>query len=198
MMAAIQKADGIKEMVTALGRLIMNLSKNTAEKITLAEEFLLLNDYVYIQNIRYQGKIKLDYRLANEACLKYKILKFTLQPVIENAIFHGIEPKKDAGRIMVSVFEEDETILISVEDDGVGMAPAHIQSVLAGFGDAAGEIGAVSGPVDKVDKVRGLSGIGVKNVNERLKLTYGPEFGLSIESEAGRFTRVLIKIPKEE
>lgn len=182
LMATMQKAEGIKEMVTALGRLIKNLSKNTSEKITLEEEISLLNDYVYIQNIRYKGKIKLEYNLEHENYRKYRIIKFTLQPIVENAIFHGIEPKKDAGRIIITISKERDHLLICIEDDGVGMTPAQIESVL-------------SNP--PAEMTRGLSGIGVKNVDERIKMTYGPEYGLAIESVAGEYTRVYLKIPGE-
>lgn len=183
MMAMIQKADGIKEMVVALGRLMMNMAKNTSEKITLADEIALLNDYVYIQNIRYKGKIKLEYHVENEAMLQCcKIIRFTLQPIVENAIFHGIEPKKDAGRIGIQITESEDILGICIEDDGVGMTMDQIESVLQN----------VSG-----DKNRGLSGIGIKNVDERIKLIYGLGFGLTIESVVGEFTRVYLKIPKE-
>ncbi len=182
MMAMIQKADGIKEMVAALGRLMMNMAKNTSEKITLADEIALLNDYVYIQNIRYKGKIKLEYHVENEILLQNKIIQFTLQPIVENAIFHGIEPKKDAGLIGIYIRESQDNLEICIEDDGVGMTANQIESVLQN----------VSG-----NKNRGLSGIGIKNVDERIKLIYGPEFGLTIESAVGEFTRVYLKIPKE-
>jgi two-component system sensor histidine kinase YesM len=182
LMATIQKVDGIREMVTALGRLLMNLSKNTSEKITLSEELALLDDYIYIQNIRYKGKIKLDYRLTDEDCLQCTIIKFTLQPIVENAIFHGIEPKKNAGRILIAIEASDDQLIIAIEDDGVGMTAAQIESLLA----------AVPPP-----KNRGLSKIGIKNVNERLKLVYGSRYGLSIESVAGEYTKVYVRIPKE-
>jgi len=182
MMAMIQKADGMKEMVGALGRLMMNLAKNNAEKITLTEEISLLNDYVYIQNIRYKGKIKLEYRIESEALLQCEIIKFTLQPIVENAIFHGIEPKKDAGRIWIDITEVEDSLEICIEDDGVGMTSTQIESILQNVA---------------IDKSRGLSGIGIKNVDERIKLTYGPEFGLKIESVVGEFTKVYLEIPKE-
>ena len=183
LMATIQKADGIKEMVSALGRLLMNISKNTSEKISLEEELSLLDDYVHIQNIRYKGKIKLEYHIENQADLNSKIIKFTLQPIVENAIFHGIEPKKDAGRIKIFITcADDDYIMICIEDDGVGITQEQIKSILTSL---------------PVKKTRVLSGIGIKNVDERLKLVYGQQFGLSIESELGRYTRVYLKIPRE-
>ncbi|NLU43177.1 MAG: sensor histidine kinase [Firmicutes bacterium] len=181
-MASLQKAEGIKQMVTALGRLLMYISKNTAETITLEEEISLLNDYIYIQNMRYQGRIQLNYKLDDEKHLNCKIIKFTLQPIVENAIFHGIEPKRDAGRIDISVSERDGRLVICVRDDGVGMTPEEIESALAPSQSA---------------KTRGLSGIGIRNVNERIKLTYGQEYGLTIKSVVGEYTEVYLEIPLE-
>jgi two-component system sensor histidine kinase YesM len=182
LMATLQKADGIREMVTALGRLLMNLAKHTSEKVTLKEEFSLLNDYIYIQNIRYKGKIKVDYLLPDENCLKYLIIKFTLQPIVENAIFHAIEPKKNAGRILIAVTATDSQLEISIADDGVGMTAAQIESLLGG---------------DQAGLNRGLSPIGIKNVNERLKLAYGHQYGLTIDSVVGEYTKVHLRFPKE-
>ena len=181
-MASLQKAEGIKQMVSALGRLLMYISKNTAETITLEEEISLLNDYIYIQNMRYQGRIQLNYKLDDEKYLNRKIIKFTLQPIVENAIFHGIEPKRDAGRIDINVSERGGHLVICVRDDGVGMTPEEIESALAPSHSA---------------KTRGLSGIGIRNVNERIKLTYGREYGLTIQSVVGEYTEVYLEIPLE-
>lgn len=179
-MATLQKAEGIKRMVTALGRLLMYLSKNTAETITLEEEISLLNDYICIQNMRYRGRIQLDYKLDKEEYLSCRIIKFTLQPIVENAIFHGIEPKREAGRIEIRVSERDGRLVVCVRDDGVGMTPEEIEAAL-------------TSPVTA--KTRGLSGIGIRNVNERIKLAYGHEYGLTIKSVVGEYTEVYLEIP---
>lgn len=181
-MATIQKADGIKRMVTALGRLLMYLSRNASETITLEEEISLLNDYIYIQNMRYRGRIQLSCHMAKPEYLNCRIIRFTLQPIVENAIFHGIEPKREAGRIDVTVSERAGRLVICVKDDGVGMTEEEITSALS------------SPPVRKT---RGLSGIGIRNVNERIKLAYGHEYGLTIQSVVGEYTEVCLEIPLE-
>lgn len=180
-MATVQKSDGIRDIVSALGRLLMNISKEKSEEITIKRELALTEDYIFIQNIRYNGKIKFNYLIENEALLGLKIVKFTLQPIVENAIFHGIEPKKETGNIKISVNEDRDYILIFVEDDGVGIDEKDIEKIFN---------------TEKEEKNRGLSGIGFRNVDERLKLFYGNKFGLSIESKIGQYTRVIIKIPK--
>lgn len=182
-MASVQKADGISNAVSALGRLLKNLAKGTSDKITLREETSLIEDYVLIQNIRYGGRIKFEKLVDREELMNFRIVKFTLQPIIENAVFHGIEPKKDAGRIMLSLSEADGDILISIEDDGVGMTWDKIGKL---FFDP------------NIEKNIGISSMGIKNVDDRLKLTYGSSYGLDIISEEGCFTKVVIKIPKED
>jgi two-component system, sensor histidine kinase YesM len=180
-MATVQKADGIRDIVSALGRLLMNISKEKSEEISIRKELSLTEDYIFIQNIRYNGKIKTNYFIDDESFLDYKIVKFTLQPVVENAIFHGIEPKREAGDIKIGITEEEDCLILYIEDDGVGIEKEDIQKILN---------------TEKKNVNKGLSGIGIKNVDERLKLFYGEEFGLSIDSVVGMYTRVNIKIPK--
>ena len=96
-MATIQGATGISEMTTSLSRLLKNISKGTDELITIEEELDLLNEYIVIQQYRYGGSITLNYYIQSQELKKCYIIKFTLQPIIENAIFHGIEPKGSQG-----------------------------------------------------------------------------------------------------
>lgn len=182
-MATVQKADGIRDMVSALGRLLMNISKEKSEEISIRRELALTEDYIFIQNIRYNGKIKASYFIEDESLLNYNIPKFTLQPIVENAIFHGIEPKREAGEIKIGIKEEEEYLVLYIEDDGVGIEKKDIIKIFN---------------TENKNTKRGLSGIGIKNVDERLKLIYGDEFGLTIDSAIGLYTRVSIIIPKIE
>lgn len=180
-MATVQKADGIRDMVSALGRLLMNISKEKSEEISIRREVALTEDYIFIQNVRYNGKIKVQYDVKDESLLENQIVKFTLQPIVENAIFHGIEPKKESGNIKIEISEKDESVLLCIEDDGVGISQRDINNIFIS--------------TEKHNN-RGLRSIGIKNVDDRLKLFYGKDYGLSIESEIGIYTRVNIKIPK--
>lgn len=182
LMATIQGADGIREMVSALGLLLKEVSKGTSEKITLREEIKLVESYVYIQKIRRKGMIRMHYDIPDESILDYKILKFTLQPIIENAIFHGLEPKKGIGNIKIEIREENDRIIISIEDDGIGMSKQRINEILLG---------------NNKKKSTEFSSIGIKNIDERLKLIYGQQYGLKLKSKKGKYTRVSIIIPKE-
>lgn len=181
--AVIQKADGVRDAVSALGRLLRNTICDAAEKITIRDEMAILDDYMYIQNLRYNGGIDVTYRVDDDTIVEYNILKLTLQPIVENAIFHGIEPKKSAGSIRIHIFYEKENIVICVEDDGVGMSQEKINEIMNGR--------------KKEEKLRGLSSVGIKNVDERIKLNYGRDYGIRIVSELGEYTKVYVTIPRE-
>jgi len=182
LMATIQKSDGISEMVSALGLLLKEVSKGTSEKITLREEIKLVDNYIYIQKIRCRGLIKVQYQIPDEDLYNYRILKFTLQPIVENAIVHGLESKEGIGVIRIELMDENDKISISVEDNGIGMTAEKLREI---FSD------------NKKKSVSEFNSIGIKNVDERLKLTYGNQYGLKIESREGEYTRVLVVIPKE-
>ena len=183
-MATLQHADTIRDMTAALGRLLQNIAKGADVKIPIYEEMSLLDDYVLIQDIRYDGKIKVKYHIGNGEITRAYILKFLLQPIVENAVFHGIEPKEGEGRIDLYLTRENEDILIAVEDNGVGMTDEQIRQLF---------------DPDSVEKNhRGLNGIGVLNVHERIQMVYGKRYGLSIASQPGCFTRVTIRIPYEK
>ncbi len=185
-MATLKKANGIKNMVVALGRLLKNLTSNIEEKVTLEQELSLLKDFIYIQQIRYNGQIKFKIEVENEELLKCKIIKFIIQPIVENSIFHGIDPKKNSGNIQLTIKRDKRSsdLLITIRDDGIGMSEGQINSIFDEH-------------TDNAETSRGLSGIGIQNVNNRLKLTYGQEYGLTIESIEGELTEVLFRIPCE-
>lgn len=184
MIATLQHADTIRDMTAALGRLLQNISKGTENKIPIFEEMSLLDDYVLIQDIRYGGKIQVQYHIGDSKITQAYIIKFLLQPIVENAIFHGIEPKDGVGQIHIYLEREGEDVVISVVDDGVGMGPEQIEALL---NPPAGE-----------SKKRGLNGIGVSNIQERIRMTYGDRYGLEVTSQLGAFTKVKIRIPYEK
>ncbi len=182
-MATIQHADGIAEMTTALSRLLKSVSKGNERLVPLYEEFALLNDYFTIQQYRYGGTITLevthieDERLA-QFCL---IPRFTLQPLVENAIFHGIEPSGHAGEITITVTREGGDVLLRLHDNGVGMSPEQAAKALQ-----------EPGPEEAAAKFRH---VGVWNVHRRLQYSFGEAYGLAIESEPGAGTTVVVRLP---
>ncbi|WP_373264343.1 sensor histidine kinase [Hungatella hathewayi] len=181
-MAVIQKNTGIQQMAHSLCSLLKNLAKGTEDHILLKEELSLLKDYIAIQSIRYMEVFEMVDEIPEELH-QYRILKFTLQPLIENSIFHGIEPKGICGTIILSGWIQDNYLFIRVKDNGMGIPESKLKDLL-------------SAPQQTKNK-GSLNSIGVYNVNQRLKLVYGPEYGLSYESEVQSYTQVTIKLPLE-
>ena len=111
-----------------------------------------------------------------------RIHRFSLQPIIENALFHGIEPKGTAGKIVVDVKRTDGLLDISITDNGIGMTPDVIERVLSN--DDEGKT-----------KADFFKQVGIHNVNQRIKYDFGPEYGITIESVPGEYTTMRILIP---
>lgn len=183
-MASAQHADGIAEMTTALAHLLKSISKGTSTIVTVEDEFRLLDDYFTIQKYRYGGAITMTYRIEEQILLRNQILRFTLQPIVENAIFHGIEPKNSSGHIEIHLYRKtDHMICIDITDDGVGMDEETIKSVLSG---------------STSDRSSFFKQIGIASVNKRIQYTFGNEYGLSITSTPGVFTCMSILLPDKQ
>lgn len=143
--------------------------------VDLATEIKHIRDYVVIETARFQDKLQVIYRVPDECnCLIPPLL---LQPIVENAIRHGLYPKLEGGTVTITGQLGDDQIVITIEDDGVGMEQEQISEVL------------------KPDPAR--NNIGLSNVYSRLKSLYGDECGFLIESEIGKGTRVTITLPVE-
>lgn len=184
-MASIQGSTGISEMTTALAKLLKSISKGTSLLVSIEEELSLLQDYFTIQSYRYGGTITMDIQLEDKSFLACRIIKFTLQPLVENAIFHGIEPK-GTGHIGIHIFSEKltedspDSIRIDVTDDGVGMSPEKAEQVLLSNDDSSTDF---------------FREIGVSNVHKRLQYEFGEAYGITIESVEGEYTTMSIHIP---
>ncbi|SEW02798.1 sensor histidine kinase [[Clostridium] fimetarium] len=183
-MATIQKSDGIAEMTTSLSRLLKNISKGKSGIVSIDYELALLSDYLTIQKYRYGGALNVEYIIDDEMLRNNQILRFTLQPVIENAIFHGIEPKGNTGHITVHIYDtDDKSTKISITDDGIGMTPELIENVLND---------------DSANDSSFFKNMGISSVNKMIKYTFGDNYGMSIESELGLYTTVHILLPKKQ
>lgn len=182
-MATIQHAQGIAEMVTAFSRLLKSVSKGNEKLVSLQEELALLNDYFTIQQYRYGGDIYADvtYIESERLCRECHIPRFTLQPLAENAIFHGLEPKGGAGSILLDIRTEGRDVVIAMTDDGVGMAPDKLAHAL-------------QEPTGEEAKAK-YRHVGLWNVHRRIQYSFGPAYGLTLESEQGKGTTVRIRLP---
>ena len=183
-MATFQGAKGIESMVTSLGAVLMAACGNGEERISIYEELAVLDHYCQIQKIRYKDKIRVEVVCSEPRLMDCLIPRFTLQPIVENAIFHGIERKSTYGTLRITLESVGDDLKIRVWDDGAGIEPEKLAHILD---DAnAKEISA-----------RGIKGIGLANVHTRLRLAYGEGYGLRVESEKGRYTEITVHIPKE-
>ena len=169
------------KMVGALAKLFRISISRGHELIPLADELQHAKSYLVIQSYRYRDQF--SYRFdVDDSLLHYLCNKITVQPLIENAIYHGIDRMVDEGEIVISVHEAadcPDDILITVSDNGIGMTEEQCRKILQ---------------KEKSDS----GGIGVKNVNDRLKIWFGDRYGLTIRSVPDEGTTVTVRIPKVE
>ena len=177
-MARGQGFEDIGNITSSLGKL-MRYSLSKKEFVTVREEINNLKDYVEIQDVRYGDKVSVHFEV-DESVEKYLMPKLLIQPMVENAITHGIEDKIDDSTIYIRVIEVEEEIHIIVEDDGVGMSGAVIEGLMS----------------DGLEPKEGHTSIGIHNVNQRIKMIYGVEYGMQIQSVLGAGTKITLRIGK--
>ena len=173
-----QKTEAVK-VVTALARFFRISLSRGKSLITVKDELEHVRNYLMIQQMRFKNKFTYTIESDDEV-LELASLKLMLQPLVENAIYHGMEYMDGDGEIFVRAWQEEKELYLEVRDNGLGMTEEQVESL---FTDTA-----------HVASKRG-SGIGVRNVNERIKLYFGAEYCLSIESEPDEGTAVKIHLP---
>ncbi len=186
-MAEDKKTDQVIDIVRALSSFFrISLSKGR-DWITIGEEIERTRSYLTIQKMRYRDI--LDFQIdMDEAVANNTTLKLILQPLVENALYHGIKLKRNGGTIIVRAQQNngnESEVMLEVEDDGIGFSPEKLAQVQAELSDDTGDI-------------RLESGYGIDNVNKRIKLYYGKQYGLSIKSEHQAGTRVTLVIPAKK
>ena len=170
-----RNADAVN-MVHALARLFRISISRGHELIPIAKEIEHAESYLQIQKYRYKNQFTYEFDVDPE-CLDYYCNKITLQPIIENSINHGLDLLVEEGRIQVEVLQDGEDILFRVRDNGVGMSQEQVDAILE------------QDPEDR-------TGIGIRNVNDRLRIYFGAPYGLRITSELDVGTCVEIRMPK--
>ena len=181
-MAETQQTEQVVQLVSALSSFFrISLSKGR-DWISIGEEIERTRNYLTIQKMRYRDI--LDFRIdVDPAVANNTILKLILQPLVENALYHGIKNKRNGGIISIRASQNgDGEIVLEVEDNGVGMTQDKLERVRAQISEDSEEI-------------RLETGFGIDNVNKRIRLYYGRQYGLSIASEAGIGTCVTLVIP---
>lgn len=171
--------DEVVEMTSALARLLRQSISNDQEEVELEKEIEYVKNYLTIQKMRYKDKLEffiyVDPRVAH-----VPVIKLVLQPLVENAIYHGIKYKETKGNLKIYAKPVDGRVEIVVADDGIGMDEDVMEHIF-----------------DEHRKEQKRNGVGVPNVQKRLQLQYGSEYGIRYESVKGAGTKVVITIPTD-
>lgn len=170
----------VVSMVTALSEFFRTTLSEGNDYITIREEESHIRSYLSIQEFRYADILEYEISI-DPAIYHYYLLKLTLQPLVENSLYHGIKNKRGKGKITVRGYEKDEHIFFEVEDNGIGMTAEELETLRK--------------------KVKGETarerGFGLGNVDERIRLNFGPEYGICFESTPGAGTLATVCLPKK-
>ncbi|MCX7708504.1 MAG: sensor histidine kinase [Clostridia bacterium] len=177
-LALLGRNEDVFNVMRALGSYYRTSLSKGSEVITIGEEIEVVKNYLTIQKIRYGDIFSVEYEI-DEAIIKNKILKLVLQPLVENALYHGIKHKGEKGLITVRALRGSEITILEVEDDGIGMSEEEIQQIFEIRNDS-----------QKIS-------FGLRGTIERLRIFYGVEDIFTIESKKGSGTKIRITIPAE-
>ena len=160
--------------------------------MTVRDELRNIENYFMIQSYRFENKFSFDIRVSqeDEEVYNYQVPKLSLQPIVENAIFHGLETKAADGKVTIRAYTTDKELVMVISDNGVGIAPdslLQMQNALR-----------TQGRLDMHKSNEHGNGIALYNVNQRIKLLFGEMYGLHIYSTKGMGTDVEIWLPKVE
>lgn len=174
-MYIINNPEYARNLIVSLSTLLRYMLGNYGRFITIGKELQCIEDYVVIEKARFNDKLRIICDIDKTA-RDVQIPVLTIQPLVQNAITHGILPKESGGTIKISAYKHDDEIVISVIDDGVGITQEIINKIYEpGFGTGCG--------------------VGIPNVDERLKIIYGEKYGLRIESDMNKGTKAWFSIP---
>ena len=177
-MADMQKARGISRTVSSLASLLKEVSKGTDEIISVRRELELLRYYIDLERTIGGSLYDVAYDIPDESVLACRIIKFSLQPIVENSFLHGLAPKETGGTVTVSIRRAGDGLSLQVHDDGVGMTDEQMAGILVSRENAGR-----------------FNRIGLHNVDERIKLTFGKAYGLKVASSVGEGTTVTMSLP---
>lgn len=183
-MAIVIKADNISQSLTTLANLLKPIFNRTDLMWTFREEIHYIDNYIKLMNVRYGQGIQVEWSYPDSVA-DYRVLRFILQPIIENAIVHGMEAHNYTGTIRIAAEEHRDDICLVLSDTGTGMTEqrlGQLKEILDG---------------EQTNEQSSLNiGIGLQNVNKRLQLHFGSHYRLEIESEINRGTTVTLRFPK--
>lgn len=180
-MAAVKYVFPICDMCQRLGEIFRySIGKNYGDYVTVEDELHHTQNYVSIQKMRY-NQFEVFYNIEIDT-KKQRMLRFILQPIVENAIMHGLNEMTTSGTLEISIYNEEDCMIIQVADDGVGMPREKVEELNCYINSSE-------------NRKDGRKSIGVRNVNQRIKLSCGEMYGLTVESEPYRGSTVILKLP---
>lgn len=182
MMAEIKEDYDISDAITSLGKLLRYSMKWVPGNVTVEEELEYIRNYLSLINLRFDYEIYLSVNIP-QVILKQRIPKMSLQPIVENAIYHGIEQMVEDTNIYMKGIEDKEDCIIEITDAGRGMSEEEVENL---YKRISGEV-EVSGGAG--------NGIGLKNVQDRIKINFGEKYGIEIASKLGCYTKIMVRIP---
>jgi two-component system sensor histidine kinase YesM len=174
----------IFELTTALG-LFFRFSIKGPDMVSLERELTIIKNYIYIHQIRFGDRLKVEYCFDAES-LGCMIPQMILQPIVENAIYHGIEPLKRNGLLEIKGYSDEENLYLTVQDNGMGISSDRLEGIHKTLAIHSGKM---------VQDHHPESGIGLMNVHDRIRIKYGEQYGIQITSKLHGGTQILIKLP---
>ena len=178
-------ADEIADMTGKLSRFFRYSIRNRGDLVTISDEIKNVEDYFSIQHYRFEDRFSLEIICDHPEALEFYIPKMTFQPLVENALYHGLEPKKGEGRLSIRILQREHSLQVIIGDNGIGMAEEQVEKVNRRFQGA---------PPDQGMQGSG-TGIALYNVNKRLQILFGEMYGLHITSTLERGSDVEVLLP---
>jgi ligand-binding sensor protein/two-component sensor histidine kinase len=179
-LALLEGAPQTQEVVFALAELLRASLRKIGQVATLRDEIAYIRHYLLIQETRFRDRIQAELDI-DETCLESEIPLLTLQPLVENAIVHGLEPKEEGGHLVVRVQRVGDEVCIEVADDGLGMPAEVVEEVLRLESKRSGR--------------SHLTGLGMSNVHKRLQYHFGADYHWEVQSRLGEGTRITLFLP---
>jgi two-component system sensor histidine kinase YesM len=190
--ALLAGLDSVATMTEALSTFFRYTISNVENLVSLQQELENTKNYFFIQQFRFGNRIKLHISFDGEQeheVLQYRIPKLTLQPIVENCIVHGLECKVGEGNLFIRIETTQSRLFITVRDDGVGMQENVLQQMQSKLSTRS---------FDYVKRDEHQGGIALVNVNNRIKLLFGEQYGLTVTSRIGVGTDVAISLPRSK
>ena len=176
-LAITEGAYDTSEQIEALSAIFRHVLSKGSDLVTIQSEVDFLQNYMFIMEKRYDSRVRLTVAIP-EPLREYRILKLLIQPLVENSLLHGLEPKKEGGSIRITAYTDDCRLYIEVKDNGAGTDEHEIQKRLR-------------------SEAEDSSVFALRNIDDRIKLHYGEEFGLSFSSKKEVGTCVTLALPYE-